>query len=75
MEDPNIVVFPDYTTNDFEKERNPFINAGLTPLQAANALWNHWLILNNRDKVLKLWHRRELTNSKCNKTKTKPTSF
>ena len=51
MEDPNAAIPPDYTTNDFEEEREPFVDAGLTPAQAANALRNRWTLLNNRDKV------------------------
>ena len=43
---------PDYTTDDFGEEQEPFVDTGLTPAQAATALWNHWTILNNREKVL-----------------------
>ena len=52
MEDPNAAIPPDYTTNDFGEEREPFVDAGLTPAQAATALRNRWTILNNREKVL-----------------------
>ena len=51
MEDPNAAIPPDYTTNDFEEERELFVDAGLMPTQAANALQNRWTLLNNRDKV------------------------
>ena len=52
MEDPNVAIPPDYTTDDFGEEQEPFIDAGLTPAQAATALQNHWTVLNNREKVL-----------------------
>ena len=51
IEDPNTAIPPDYTTNDFEKEWTPFVSVNLIPTQAANALWNHWTVLNNRNKV------------------------
>jgi hypothetical protein len=40
LEDPNLAIPPGYSSNDFDKEQEPFVNAGLTPLQAANTLWN-----------------------------------
>ena len=52
MENPNLAVPPDYTSNEFEEERSPFVDAGLTPLQAADALRNRWTVLNNRSKAL-----------------------
>ena len=52
MKDPNLAVPLDYTSNEFEEERNPFIDTGLTPLQAADALQNWWTVLNNRSKAL-----------------------
>ena len=52
MEDPNMGIPPDYTTDDFREEQELFVDAGLTPAQATTALWNCWTILNNREKVL-----------------------
>jgi hypothetical protein len=57
MENPNQVVPPDYSTDDFVAEREPFINAGLTEQQASDALRNLWTIRNNRDKAI--WQRRQ----------------
>jgi len=57
MENPNQVVPPDYSTDDFVAEREPFINAGLTEQQASDALRNLWTVRNNRDKAV--WQRRQ----------------
>ncbi|KAF8136205.1 hypothetical protein EV363DRAFT_1158646, partial [Boletus edulis] len=51
IKDPNLAVAPDFTTDDFTEERKVFIDAGLTALQAAHALRNHWVVRNNRDKA------------------------
>jgi hypothetical protein len=57
MENPNQAVPPDYATNEFVAEREPFIDAGLTEQQASDALRNLWTVRNNRDKAV--WQRRQ----------------
>jgi hypothetical protein len=56
MEDPNLAQAPDYTADEFQEERQTFINAGLTAPQAADALKNLWTLKNNRDRDL--WQHR-----------------
>ena len=57
MDDPNVAVAPDYTTNDFDEERQPFVDLGLTVQQAAEALKSLWTVHNNRDKAL--WQQKQ----------------
>jgi hypothetical protein len=59
MENPNQAVPPDYATNEFVAEREPFIDAGLTEQQASDALRNLWTVRNNRDKAVWQWRQEE----------------
>ncbi|KAF8421864.1 hypothetical protein L210DRAFT_3343478, partial [Boletus edulis BED1] len=57
VKDPNLAVAPDFTTDNFTEERKVFIDAGLTALQAAHALRNHWVVRNNCDKAM--WQQQQ----------------
>jgi hypothetical protein len=57
MDDPNVAVAPDYTTDDLDEECQPFIDLGLTVQQAAEALKSLSTVHNNRDKAL--WQQKQ----------------
>ena len=57
MDDPNVAVAPDYTTNNFDEECQPFVDLGLTVQQAAEALKSLWTVHNNCDKAL--WQQKQ----------------
>ena len=57
MQDPNQAIPPDYAAQEFEEDREPFLNAGLTDCQVADILAHQWALRNNRDK--EAWNRRQ----------------
>ncbi|KAG6326919.1 hypothetical protein ID866_12170 [Astraeus odoratus] len=57
MEDPNTAVAPDFVTQEFQEEQQPFLNIGFTEQQAATALQLVWQQNNKRAKAN--WARRQ----------------
>lgn len=57
MQDPNLVVPPDYTSHEFEEDCKPLVNVGLTEQQAMDILACQWALKNTRDE--EAWTRRQ----------------
>lgn len=57
MQVPNLAVVPDCNADEFEEAQQLFIDQGLHPQQAVNALACHWTVLNNWDKAL--WQQQQ----------------
>ncbi|KAF8546421.1 hypothetical protein OG21DRAFT_1427047, partial [Imleria badia] len=56
MEDPNLAVLPDFTTNEYKQNRALLRDAGMLNLQAVEVLTHQWIMKNDKDKAK--WNRR-----------------
>jgi len=57
MDNPNEVVPPDFTSDEFIEQRQTFIDLGLTEVQAADSLRSLWTIDNNHRKAV--WQQKQ----------------
>ncbi|KAG2349433.1 hypothetical protein BDR05DRAFT_872371 [Suillus weaverae] len=63
LENPNLAVRPDYTSQEYEASRQQLVEDGLTNDQAARSLAALWTLANNADKErwdLRQQHLREM---------------